>query len=256
MAVITVSTGAGISAESGVATFRDKDGLWEGHKVEDVAHWKAYQKNPQLVWTFYRNRWLQRQEVTFNAAHEAIVDLENWAVANGHEFLLITQNVDRLHHAAGSKVIVELHGNLHNVKCGVCDFITDDQSYWQHEEVPDCPLCGSKLRSDIVWFGESMPVKEIHTAMDYAEKADVMLVVGTSGQVYPAAQLPGMVARRGGKVFESNKELAFTQLMSDFYDGYYPFKGNATVTVPLAVAVIKKTVQQVTVLQRDRLLYP
>lgn len=181
---IVILTGAGISAESGIRTFRDQDGLWEEHRIEDVATPEAFHREPALVQRFYNLRRAQLKDplVLPNKAHEALARLESeW---EGH-FLLVTQNVDNLHRRAGSKNLLHMHGRLDRVFCQNCD------EHWDHGEnlaVDEaCIACGRKggVRPDIVWFGE-MPyhMDEIYEALD---KADYFISIGTSGLVYPAA---------------------------------------------------------------------
>ncbi|KYG65670.1 NAD-dependent deacylase [Bdellovibrio bacteriovorus] len=181
---IVILTGAGISAESGIRTFRDQDGLWEEHRIEDVATPEAFQRDPALVQRFYnlRRAQLKDENVLPNKAHEALARLESEWEGN---FLLVTQNVDNLHRRAGSKNLLHMHGRLDRVFCQNCD------EHWDHSEnlaVDEaCIACGRRgnVRPDIVWFGE-MPyhMDEIYEALD---KADYFISIGTSGLVYPAA---------------------------------------------------------------------
>lgn len=173
-------TGAGISADSGIATFRGAGGLWEGNRVEEVATPEAFARNPQLVIDFYNARRRQLQQVQPNAAHRALADLEaSW---NVH---VITQNVDNLHERAGSTQVLHLHGELNKLRS------TADEHYvidWTHDQtLADCDPQGHRLRPHIVWFGEAVPL--IETAAELVQQADVVLVIGTSLQVYPAAGL-------------------------------------------------------------------
>lgn len=177
---IVVLTGAGISAESGVKTFRDSDGLWENHRIEDVATPQAWQKNPELVLQFYNQRRKQLKEVRPNEAHIGLKNLEK-----DFDVRIITQNVDDLHERAGSANILHLHGSLLS-KCSSRDksfstYVDCDMNL--EEKAPD----GSVFRPDIVWFGESVPMFE--KAIEVAETAHIFLIVGTSLQVYPAANL-------------------------------------------------------------------
>ena len=189
MKKITVLTGAGVSAESGVSTFRDSDGLWENHKVEDVASIEGWYRNPQLVLDFYNARRKQLPQVRPNAAHLAIADLEK-----DYKVTVITQNVDNLHERAGSTKIIHLHGELTKVRPENC---CNDRDGFSEETVfdigsdeinlGDMAPNGAQLRPHIVWFGEAVP--KIDQAIDAVESADVLLIVGTSLQVYPAAGL-------------------------------------------------------------------
>ncbi len=197
---LLVFTGAGISAESGIPTFRGQDGLWENYRVEDVATPEAFLRNPRLVWKFYSERRRKALSVKPNAAHYAVARLEKLF----DDFLVVTQNVDDLHRKAGNKKLIEIHGNLFREKCTACAFIRNSES--SYEEPPLCPDCGAMLRPDVVWFGEPLPEKEINEAFDFAEEADTVIVIGTSAIVFPAAQLPFIVYNHGGKVIEVNLE--------------------------------------------------
>lgn len=186
---LVVLTGAGVSAESGVSTFRDSNGLWENHKVEDVASIEGWYRNPSLVLEFYNERRLQLSSVRPNAAHFAIAELEkDWDVT------VITQNIDNLHERAGSTRIVHLHGELTKVRPENCCNDTDGYSEksvfdigYDVIKLGDLAPNGAQLRPHIVWFGEAVPY--INAAIDHVESADVLLIVGTSLKVYPAAGL-------------------------------------------------------------------
>ena len=186
---IAVLTGAGVSAESGISTFRDSDGLWENHKVEDVASIEGWYRNPSLVLDFYNARTAQLPMVRPNAAHLAIAELEK-----EYKVTVITQNVDNLHERAGSTKIIHLHGELTKVRPENC---YNDRDGYSEETVfdigadeihiGDLAPNGSQLRPHIVWFGEAVP--KIEQAIDAVEAADTIIIVGTSLQVYPAAGL-------------------------------------------------------------------
>lgn len=186
---LTVLTGAGVSAESGISTFRDSDGLWENHNVEDVASIEGWYKNPALVLDFYNARRAQLFTVRPNAAHEAIALLEK-----EYDVTVVTQNVDNLHERAGSTRVIHLHGELTKVRPENC---CNDRDGYSEETVfdigseaihiGDMAPNGAQLRPHIVWFGEAVP--KIEAAIDAVEAADILLIVGTSLQVYPAAGL-------------------------------------------------------------------
>ena len=186
---ITVLTGAGVSAESGISTFRDSDGLWENHNVEDVASIEGWYRNPSLVLDFYNARRAQLPDVRPNAAHAAIAGLEK-----EYDVTVVTQNVDNLHERAGSTRIIHLHGELTKVRPENC---CNDRDGFSEETVfdigsdaihlGDLAPNGSQLRPHIVWFGEAVP--KIEAAIEAVEAADILLIVGTSLQVYPAAGL-------------------------------------------------------------------
>ena len=177
---LVVLSGAGISAESGISTFRDANGLWENHRIEDVASPEGFEKNPQLVLDFYNLRRRQLKEVKPNSAHYSLVDLEK-----DFDVHIITQNVDDLHERAGSSKVLHLHGELKKVRP-----VNNENKIYDWEEdcnVGDCDELGNQLRPHIVWFGEMVP--EMDNAIKIAKKADLFLVIGTSMQVYPAAGL-------------------------------------------------------------------
>lgn len=182
MPKLVVLTGAGMSAESGISTFRDANGLWENHKIEDVATPAAFERNPELVLNFYNLRRRQLFDVKPNAAHFLLAECERT-----FNTTIITQNVDDLHERAGSKDVLHLHGELRKVRS-----TKDPDLIFQHEHdlnLGDLCTLGSQLRPHIVWFGESVPM--IETAIEVVMKADVIIVIGSSMQVYPAASLVG-----------------------------------------------------------------
>jgi len=179
---VCVLTGAGISAESGVATFRDAGGLWYQHRVEDVATPEGFARDPRLVWRFYSERRKQVGAVRPNPAHLALAELERFL---GDDLFLVTQNVDPLHELAGSKRVLHMHGELLTSRCDTCPRppFRDERTYF--EEVPVCEECGGHLRPDVIWFGEiPLGMREIADAID---RCDLFLTVGSSGSVYPAA---------------------------------------------------------------------
>ena len=189
MKKITVLTGAGVSAESGVSTFRDSDGLWENHKVEDVASIEGWYRNPSVVLDFYNARRAQLADVKPNAAHRAIAELEK-----EYKVTVVTQNVDNLHERAGSTRIIHLHGELTKVRpencCNDSDGFSEETVFdigTDSIAIGDLAPNGAQLRPHIVWFGVAVP--KIEHAIDAVEAADILLIVGTSLQVYPAAGL-------------------------------------------------------------------
>lgn len=181
MRKIVVLTGAGISAESGIRTFRDSDGLWEKHRIEDVATFEAWQRNPALVLDFYNQRRKQLYEVKPNAGHIALVELEN-----KFDVHIVTQNVDDLHEQAGSRNVLHLHGELKKVRSTIDDDLIYELKGWELKKGDFCEK-GSQLRPHIVWFGEAVPM--IEKAMELSAQADIFIVIGTSLNVYPAAGL-------------------------------------------------------------------
>ncbi|HVS34022.1 MAG TPA: NAD-dependent deacylase [Gemmataceae bacterium] len=201
---VAALTGAGVSAESGLATFRGGGGLWEGRAVEDVATPEAFQRNPGLVWRFYNLRRAGLRSARPNAGHLALVDLEKrW----GERFTLITQNVDGLHQAAGSGRVLELHGGLARVRCTGCKAVTQ-RAGEALPDLPSCDACGALLRPDVVWFHEMLPESVWRVACEAVEACDCFLVIGTSAVVYPAAGLIDMARALGACVIEVNLEPA------------------------------------------------
>ena len=197
---VVVLTGAGISAESGVPTFRDADGLWEGHRVEDVATPEAYELSPTTVHRFYDARRAALLAVDPNPAHTALARLER---ALGDDLLVITQNIDDLHERAGSERVLHMHGELRSALCRACH----GRHRWDHDlvDLPPCPGCGvTELRPDVVWFGE-IPYEMDRIAVELA-RADLFVSIGTSGAVYPAAGFVRQAMRYGAHTLELNLE--------------------------------------------------
>ncbi|EBA07117.1 NAD-dependent deacylase [Sagittula stellata] len=196
---IVILTGAGLSAESGLSTFRDEGGLWSQHRIEDVATPEAFARNPDLVQAFYNARRAQSRAATPNAAHVALARLQR---DHGGEVVIVTQNVDGLHEKAGAKVI-HLHGALDSALCHLCDH------RWTAPETIDsatpCPACGHhSARPDVVWFGE-MPY-HMEEIAEHLENADIFASIGTSGQVYPAAGFSQLASDYGAECIELNLE--------------------------------------------------
>ncbi|HHA1935699.1 TPA: Sir2 family NAD+-dependent deacetylase [Enterobacter ludwigii] len=221
---VVVLTGAGISAESGIRTFRAADGLWEEHRVEDVATPEGFARDPDLVQAFYnaRRRQLQQPEVVPNPAHLALAKLEETL---GDRFLLVTQNIDNLHERAGNKNIIHMHGELLKVRCAWSGQVLD----WKEDVLPEdkCHCCQfpSRLRPHVVWFGE-MPLgmDDIYSAL---AMADVFIAIGTSGHVYPAAGFVHEARLHGAHTVELNLEPS--QVGSEFEEKHY---GLASTVVP------------------------
>ena len=198
---ILVLTGAGVSAESGVPTFRGPEGLWRQYRPEELATPEAFARDPRLVWEWYAWRRGLIAPLRPNPAHDALVRLESRAPA----FLLATQNVDGLHHAAGSRRLVELHGSLWRVRCTACGSEREDRSVPLSELPPRC-RCGGLLRPGVVWFGESLPEAALQAAFAAGEACELVLVVGTSSVVYPAAAIAPAARARGAFVVEVNPD--------------------------------------------------
>jgi NAD-dependent deacetylase len=197
---VAVLTGAGVSAESGVPTFRDaQTGLWAKYDPHELATPEAFARNPKLVWNWYAERRAMVAQVAPNVAHVALAELERRAP----DYLLATQNVDGLHERAGSRKLVELHGSILRVRCSSCGLRARE---WTSDSPPHCTACGAYLRPDVVWFNELLPGEAMAAASDAAARCDVYLVAGTSAEVYPAAALPRTALRNGACVIEVNPD--------------------------------------------------
>lgn len=204
---IVALTGAGVSKESGVPTFRDAmNGLWARYNPEQLATPQAFQRNPKLVWDWYEYRREMVKKAAPNAGHFALAELERRTAS----FTLITQNVDDLHEQAGSKNVIHLHGSIAQSKCffncqGEPTLVDVSQIEYDHDSgPPPCPYCGRWVRPDVVWFGEMLPIAQLDAAKIASINAQVMLVIGTSGLVTPAATLPQLARGRGAKIVEVN----------------------------------------------------
>lgn len=201
-------TGAGISAESGVPTFRGKDGLWNNFDATQLATPQAFARDPRLVWEWYSWRRGLISQAEPNAGHHALVKIERLS----EDFTLITQNVDGLHQRAGSKNIIELHGNIWRARCtaGCGTSLLEKLT-----ELPPRCRCGAMLRPDVVWFGEPLPSLELSRALDAAKRSEVFMVLGTSAAVYPASELPLIAKESGAFVIEINTEETVVSGISD-----------------------------------------
>lgn len=201
---VVVSTGAGMSKESGIPTFRDAmEGLWARFDPQELATEQGFRADPRRVWSWYAWRRRKVAEAVPHPGHLALVELE----ALVPSLVVVTQNVDGLHAAAGSSDVIELHGNLRRVKCLDRGHPYDGalpESGEDEEDPPPCPVCGSPLRPDVVWFGELLPERAVERAWRVAGECDVLLLVGTSGTVWPAAELPHVARRSGARVVEVN----------------------------------------------------
>ena len=199
---VVALTGAGVSQESGLRTFRDaQTGLWSQYKPTELASPEAYERDPKLVWDWYAWRREAIKGVRPNPGHYALVDMAQHIP----DFILITQNVDGLHRMAGSPHVIELHGNLQRVKCASCGQQAEE---WNDEEddIPRCEACGGLLRPDVVWFGEALPRAELEIAVETARTCHVFFSIGTSGVVQPAASLAFAAHNKGAVVVEINAE--------------------------------------------------
>ncbi|MCR4317689.1 MAG: NAD-dependent deacylase [Planctomycetes bacterium] len=201
---LCVSTGAGVSAESGVPTFRGAGGKWNTIDPEDVATYEAFSRDPEFVWSFYNDRRVNGASCRPNPAHIAIAQLEK---RFGDNFTLITQNVDNLHREAGSERILEIHGNIWRVRCTCCNIEYEERT----NPLPARPYCktcgeGAWIRPAVVWFGETLDFDLLYRANKALESCDALLIVGTSGYVYPAAEFIVIAKRSGARVIEINVE--------------------------------------------------
>jgi NAD-dependent deacetylase len=222
---IVVLTGAGVSAESGVSTFRDPEGIWAKYDLEEVATPQAFARNPKLVQDFYNARRAGLATVKPNAAHHALADLDLALAAQGVDFLLVTQNVDNLHEAAGSQRLLHMHGELARAWCTACDARLDWTADLDATSV--CSQChaAGRLRPDVVWFGE-MPyhMDKIAGAL---RACDLFISIGTSGKVYPAAGFVELARRAGARTVELNLEPS--EGVTSFHHAVH---GKATEIVP------------------------
>lgn len=221
---ITILTGAGISADSGIPTFRGAEGLWRNYRAEDLATPEAFERDPRLVWEWYN--WRRKLIATKqpNPAHLALVECER---RRSDRFWLITQNVDGLHRAAGSQRLSEIHGNIWMVRCTDCGVISDNREI-PLPVLPTCRQCGGLLRPHIVWFGESLREEDLRRCDEALRACDLLLVIGTSGVVYPAASFASVAKQAGALVIEINLE---STQQSDLVD--LSLQGRAKDLVPL-----------------------
>ncbi|MBA7609447.1 NAD-dependent protein deacylase Sir2 [subsurface metagenome] len=212
---LLVFTGAGISKESGVPTFREADGLWEKFKAEDFATLDAFKRNPREVWKWYRERRALALKVKPNPAHYAVARLEE-----AHEdFLVATQNIDNLHQRAGAKKVLELHGNIMHSYCMKCGHLVDESAGELPGEVPSCPCedCDGLMRPKVVWFGEQLDPHDLERSFQFASECDCCIVIGTSGLVYPAAQIPFLARRNDATIIDVNPEPSAITPIADYF---------------------------------------
>lgn len=203
-------TGAGISAESGIPTFRGKNGLWKRYNVNKLATPEGFSTNPKLVWEWYNWRIGLVLNAKPNEGHKALAELEKLGVIK----CIITQNVDDLHERAGAEKLLKLHGDILTSRCIRCGY--RENVIKPYVEIPPkCPKCGSLLRPDVVWFNEPIPIEVLDKVYEETNKSDCILVVGTSGVVMPAGALPSMVKRNGGYVIEVNLEETHISWIAD-----------------------------------------
>jgi len=213
---LRILTGAGVSAESGIPTFRGAGGLWKKHRPEELATPEAFARDPETVWEWYEWRRGLIAEAAPNPGHQALAELEQ-RVENS---LLVTQNVDGLHELAGSRKLVRLHGSIWELRCTGCQYRREDRSHPLPERPPYCADCGSLLRPGVVWFGESLPPGALEAALASARDAELFLVVGTAGAVEPAASLARIAKAAGAFTVEVNqKESVLTPEMDGLLRG-------------------------------------
>lgn len=226
---ITILTGAGISADSGVPTFRGADGLWRSFRAEELATPEAFERDPRLVWEWYNWRRELIAAKQPNDAHVAIASLESRLP----DFWLVTQNVDGLHRQAGSTKLSEIHGNIWMVRCTGCGTVTENHQV-PLPLLPRCIQCGRLLRPHIVWFGESLHEEDLARCANQLQACDVLLVIGTSGVVYPAAGFASIAKDAGAMVIEVNLDQT---PQSDLVD--ISLRGHAKNLVPLLLQIDK-----------------
>jgi NAD-dependent deacetylase len=196
---IVFVTGAGISQESGIPTFRGEDGLWRNHDAMKLATIDAFYDNPKLVWEWYNERRMNIFQAQPNPGHRAIAELEKYA-----DVVVLTQNIDGLHQKSGSSKVLELHGSIVKIKCSVCDY--KEEILTEISNLPPLCKCGNMLRPDVVWFGELLPQDVWQDAMNFASKCDLMIIAGTSLVVSPANTLPIYAKQNNATLIEINPE--------------------------------------------------
>lgn len=221
-------TGAGISQESGIPTFRGKDGLWRNYDAMKLATIDAFYDNPKLVWEWYNERRQNIFNSEPNLGHKAIAELENFV-----KVFVLTQNIDGLHQKAGSSNVLELHGSIIKIKCTVCDF--KDELLTEFSNLPPLCKCGNILRPDVVWFGEGLPQDVWQEAIIQASSCDVMIIAGTSLVVSPANTLPIYAKQNNAVLIEINPD---ETIMSSDMD--LPIRSTSAVALPELISIFKK----------------
>ncbi|MCX7857360.1 MAG: NAD-dependent deacylase [Deltaproteobacteria bacterium] len=229
---VVAFTGAGISVESGIPTFRGAQGLWERYDPDEYAHISSFNRNPEKVWMMLREMAQVIFEAKPSAAHEALSELEKM----GYLRAVITQNVDGLHHLAGNKNVIEYHGNHRWLVCPLCrgktPFTKDVLSIFPY---PRCETCQRALKPDVVFFGENIPIEAMIRANEEAKNCNVMFIIGTSGVVYPAAEIPYISKSHGAIIVEFNVERTpFTNSITDYF-----FAGSASSFLPEIVKMLR-----------------
>jgi NAD-dependent deacetylase len=232
---VVVSTGAGMSRESGIPTFRDAmHGLWAQFDPQAMATEAGFRAHPRRVWGWYAWRRRRVAEAEPHAGHVAVAELASLVP----ELTVVTQNVDGLHARAGSPGVIELHGNIRRLKCldAGHPFVGDlSESEEEEQDPPPCPQCGSPLRPDVVWFGEMLPQDAVRRAWAAAEQCDALLLVGTSGTVWPAAELPHVARESGARIIEVNPESSELTHLADVF-----LQGRAGEALPPLIAELRR----------------
>ena len=225
---IVFVTGAGISQESGIPTFRGKDGLWRKYDAMQLATIDAFYENPKLVWEWYNERRNNIFKSQPNSGHKAIAELENYT-----DVIVLTQNIDGLHQKAGSSKVLELHGSIIRIKCSVCNF--NAESFSEFSNLPPLCECGNILRPDVVWFGEGLPQKVWQEAIIHANTCDMMFIVGTSLVVSPANTLPMYAKNNDSILVEINPD---ETIMTSDMD--LSIRSPSAKVLPELVSILKK----------------
>lgn len=223
---VVAFTGAGVSAESGVPTYRDAGGLWRNYQAEDLATMEAFRRDPATVWEWYGERRRTMGLCEPNAGHCALATLEERL---GDGLVLVTQNIDALHHRAGSRRVLEIHGNAFRTVCSVCDYEIEGLQY-DTPKSTTCPSCGAWLRPDVVWFGEPLDEALVERAFVAAAACDLFLSIGSSLLVQPAASLPEVALSSGARIIEVNMEPTWLTPEAD-----WSFQGPAGEVLPALV---------------------
>jgi len=231
---VVVLTGAGVSAESGIKTFRDPDGLWAKFNPAELASMKGFLANPKLVSEWYEMRRNTAHTAKPNPGHYAIAEMQNIFP----KFTLITQNVDRLHQRAGSENVIELHGNIVDNKCFKCGTPYTKEIKIEGENLPKCEVCGGLIRPDVVWFGEMLPEKALNKANQVSQEADVFFSIGTTAEVFPAGQLPLIAKDNGAFVIEINIK---TTTLTPYIDVHLAYPSG--VILPALIDYFKKMIK-------------
>ncbi|MBB4638278.1 SIR2 family NAD-dependent protein deacylase [Longimicrobium terrae] len=234
--LLVVSSGAGMSRESGIPTFRDAmEGLWANFDPQELATEEGFRANPRRVWSWYAWRRDRVMQARPNPGHFAVAELAGIVP----ELVVVTQNVDGLHAAAGSRDVVEVHGSIRRVRCLDRGHVFSGElpvyAECEEQDPPPCPVCGSPLRPDVVWFGEMLPVDAVERAWSLAGRCDTMLLIGTSGTVWPAAELPLVARRAGARIIEVNPHRSELTHTADVF-----LQGPAGEVLPALLAEVRR----------------